>query len=279
MKKQLFVFAAALGLTTVALAQETKTFKPEADDYSIEVTFDPGTIFGAKQVSTFSLPSIGTTLNGNLNPGIKVRKWKDNQTAYRATVLVGFNAQNTPKTDPIETTYFNSNGEAVVVDDLKNSRSEWAIQLRPGIEKHFEGTQRFSPYVGLEAILALGGNSQTEETLTGADDGSRDIKKIKNDATSSISLPGIPQGNQFNYLTGFTIGAGAIAGFDFYVAKDLYIGLELSYAIAYNAAGKRKEIDTPATGDETTIETKGGYTFMFDPSTAAGGAFKLGWNF
>ena len=212
MKKQLFVFAAALGLSTVAMAQETETYKPVQGSQSLEVTFDPGAIFGSNGGNIFALPGLGDA--NALNQGVKYRTFKKSELlAYRVTALVGFN-NFSQSFDAV-----NASGDDV---ELKDKFNEWAIQLRPGFEKHFTGTKRLSPYVGLEAILGFGANSYSSEYLNGDDIETITEKNMNNN----------------DFLAGFTFGAGALAGFDYYVAKDLYLGLEVNYAFTFTTIGK-----------------------------------------
>lgn len=254
MKKQLFVFAAALGLSTVAMAQETETYKPVQGSQSLEVTFDPGAIFGSNGGNIFALPGLGDA--NALNQGVKYRTFKKSELlAYRVTALVGFNTFNQ------STETQNASGDDV---ELKTKQSEWAIQLRPGFEKHFTGTKRLSPYVGLEAILGFGANSLAIDELSTVNGDDIETITVKNDAANSA-----------DFLPGFTFGAGALAGFDYYVAKDLYLGLEVNYAFTFTQIGKVKTESTYDGVDDTEIS---GPSFMsFAPRATA--QFKLGWNF
>lgn len=253
MKKQLFVLAAALGLSTVAVAQETETYKPAQGAQSLEVTFDPGAIFGSNNNGIFALQGLGSQ---NLNQGVKYRTFKKSDVlAYRVTALVGFDGINQ------STETQNASGDDVF---LKTNQSEWAIQIRPGFEKHFGGTKRLSPYVGLEAILGFGANSLKTDELSIVNGDDIETITVKNDIT-----------NANNFLPGFTLGAGGIAGFDYYVAKDLYLGLEINYAFTFTQVGKVKTESTYE-GSETT-EVEGPSLTSFAPRATA--QFKLGWNF
>ena len=72
------------------------------------------------------------------------------------------------------------------------------ITLQPGYEKHFRGTKKLSPYLGSDFTV---GFSSMEDT---------DL---------------------------LAIGFGSIAGFDYYIAKKLYLGLELKYGLYYTKVG------------------------------------------
>ncbi len=246
MKKSILTIAAVV-ICAASLKAQEKTYKPEGGMSSLEVTFDPTAIFNANSYgSMFGLNSIG-----GLNQGIKYRNWMSENMAARGTFLFGLVNQSFAKTD------FDSQGNEV---DLVDNSFEWALQIRPGVERHFSGTSRLSPYVGSELIIGYGANKLTSERLDTADAVVSDV--VKND-------PNEP----WRYANGFTIGFGLMAGFDYYVAKDLYLGLEINYAVAYNKANK---ITREVNGIEP-VETKTGSNWYINPSSMAN--LKLGWNF
>lgn len=247
MKKSLLVLTALFGMATISNAQE-ESFKPTEGMTSLEITFDPSAIFNASNTgSMFGLSSIG-----GLNQGIKYRNWMSDNVAYRGTFLLGVRSWNDP------TVVQNSAGEDV---DVKDTYTEWAVQIRPGVEKHFSGTKRLSPYMGSELIIGYGANKYSSERLDADDNVVTDVRK-NDPATASWA-----------YANGFTAGIGAIAGFDYYIAKDLYLGLEINYAFVFNSNNK---IITEIDGQDK-VEVKQGSNWYFNPSTGAN--FKLGWNF
>lgn len=252
MKRILFTAVLLMGLTVSVHAQDT--FKPVAGMSALEITFNPAAVFNSSNGgSSFALPS---TFNG-LNQGIKYRNYWDENTVTRGTFLLGF--QN----ESVATVLENSSGESV---DATNTYFEWALQFKPGIEQHFAGTKRLSPYVGGELILGFGSNKYTEQALN-ADD--------------AIEEGSIKNGNQdfggnavyWNYINGFSIGAGLLAGFDYYIAQNLYLGVEINYAFIYNKANK---VVREVPGAEA-VETKTGSNWYFNPSTGA--SLRLGWAF
>lgn len=249
MKKSLVLLTALFGMASISNAQE-QTYKPQAGMSSLEITFDPTAIFNSNSGGQmFGLSSIG-----GLNQGIKYRNWMSENVAYRGTFLLGLQNSSTP--DVVQ----NSSGEDV---DVKDTHFEWAIQIRPGVERHFAGTKRLSPYAGSELILGFGANSYKNERLNASDEVVTDVYK---------NNPNAPNAN-WNYANGFTAGLGLIAGFDYYIAKDLYLGVEINYAFIFNQANKiKEEID-----GQDAVETKQGSNWYFNPSTGAN--LKLGWNF
>src|SRR5690606_537926 len=79
-------------------------------------------------------------------------------------------------------------------------RSYTQIGFAPGLEMHFAGTDRLSPYVGAELTL--------------------------NKAFAGEEGPNYEIVNQGNGTAFFSYGLRAVAGADFYVARRLYLGLE-----------------------------------------------------
>ncbi|MFT5877566.1 MAG: hypothetical protein ACI8SA_001430, partial [Dokdonia sp.] len=204
MRKSVLLLTALFGIASISNAQE-ETFKPISGMSSLEVTFNPSAIFNASTTGNmFGLSSIG-----GLNQGIKYRNWMNEKIAYRGTILVGLKNSSMP------TVIQNSLGEDV---DVKDTYFEWAVQIRPGVERHFAGTKRLSPYVGSELIIGIGSNSYKSERLNATDEVVTDVYKNN------------PNQGTWTYANGFTAGVGLIAGFDYYIAKDLYLGLEINYA-------------------------------------------------
>ncbi len=252
MKKSILLFAGVFALSMTGISQE-ETFKPVAGMSSLEVTFDPSAIFNASSPgSTFALPSIN-----NMNNGIKYRMWLGDKVAARGTFLLGL--QNTT----VATQLINSGGEIV---DAKDTYFEWAVQFRPGTEFHFEGTKRLSPYIGGELILAFGSNKYTTESLDISD---AIVESYVKNGSSDFNGGGLP----WMYLNGFSVGIGGLAGFDYYVAKDLYLGLEINYAFVYN---KPFNVESQVAGSDA-VTTKTGNNWYLNPS--AGANLRLGWNF
>lgn len=252
MKKSILLLTGVLAFSMTSIAQGD-SYKPVAGMSSFEVTFDPSSIFNASSPgSTFALPSIS-----NMNGGVKYRMWLSDDVAARGTFLLGFNN----RTDA--TQLINSGGEIV---DAKDTYFEWALQFRPGTEFHFSGTDRLSPYVGGELILAFGSNKYTMESLDASDAIVESYVKNGSSDFTGNSLP-------WMYLNGFSVGIGGFAGFDFYVAKQLYLGLEINYAFVYN---KPFNVETQTAGSDA-VTTKTGNNWYFNP--AAGANLRLGWNF
>lgn len=96
----------------------------------------------------------------------------------------------------------------------ETTNSSSTFGFRPGIEKHFAGTGRLSPYVGAELELSSRSSKQIVETPT------RRVETIND-----------------NGYTRF--GLGLLAGADYYFTRHAYLGVEFSYGLGYH---KNKDI-------------------------------------
>lgn len=205
--KKLF-FASAFALFGAMNAQE---YKPGAGDVSV----DFGLIGGLDNTS------VGLAEGGVF----KARYFKTDNLAYRGI----FNLKTT--------------SEKIKDVDVKNS--SFGINLGFGVEKHFSGTERLSPYVGGDAVLGFA-NSTGEATIAG--------------------ISGEKSGSEFSF------GVRGIFGADYYIAKKLFLGVEAGLGIGFASTGKTT---FKAAGISTT--TKGGSSFSIEPKLMTG--IRLGYTF
>ena len=197
MKKLILSAAAVFALTFANAQEEIKTdagtfTKPTAGSILAEVNFSP-----SFDGNLFALPDTGFGV-----VGFKARKFTSETKAIRAIANLSF-------------------------EDTGNDADETAFGIVAGlgIENHFAGSERFSPYWGYEAKVGY----------------SSDVVKT----------------------TRLGVGAYAVAGFDYYVVPNVYLGLEMSYGISVNSI-------KPDGGDNTT---RIGLAPSVNP------VFRLGWKF
>ncbi|MNK18503.1 hypothetical protein D3C87_367100 [compost metagenome] len=228
MKKLLLSF----GVAILGLAAQAQDFKPAKGDVTTE----------------FGLTGGINNTNFNLNDGaglLRFRYFQKNDLAFR----LGFNVSSTNKTNNAYGTGTNEGKKGT--EEVKNTE----ILINLGVEKHFSGTDRLSPYIGADILFGTGSSKNVLEnatyagtTLVYADNTSMDVK---NPGTTSIGLRGV-------------IGA------DYYIAKRLFLGVEAGLGFAYEKAGKG-EITTTAAGVTTTVKTKSaGSNFDINPSVITG---------
>lgn len=234
MKKTLFSIALAIATTacyaqtsivTVDTVSKTfekaqQSFKPTTGSIVTELNFNPfkGNL----------------SLNNSLNQ-IKVRYFISPDVALR----LGFNASKKDSTANVNNPY----GPQSVF--IKNERKSALIDLNFGVEKHFKGTKRLSPYVA--ADFSISSKSASQEIT---DNGS--TTSIKNGWLETIFVP-----NNQSYYTYTQLqenaytryGINLIAGFDFYVAKDFFFGYEFNFNLSKT---EYKNITATVTGQNTT---------------------------
>ncbi|PVH26397.1 hypothetical protein [Sphingobacterium corticibacter] len=155
------------------------------------------------------------SLNNALNQ-MKVRYFIQDDLALR--LGVGINV--------IDSTW--SSGAPYSADSyfISTANKQSAADFTIGIEKHFPGTQRLSPYIG--ADLSWGVQSSNQKVTTNAT-----TFEIDNGLLDMSFNPNLPIGRGLLIPNGYTrFGAVAIVGFDFYMAKNFFVGYEFN--VGYN---------------------------------------------
>lgn len=238
--KKLIIITICTGLLFSLKAQEdAENFKQSAGDKNLELQFDPGAIFSS--ANNNSILSNGS--------GIRFRLFISESIAYRLNLNLNF--QNI-------TTISQEADNVNNLFELKDKYTSSNLTLSPGIEKHFAGTKRLSPYIGGQVSVGYRSSTLKEEYQDAQE---KYVYKTKN------GNPG----------DGLNIGLAALAGADFYFAPKLYLGVELSYGINYFKASKTKITDSgPNTTDiESTLGNRN--TLSFQPGAL--GIFRLGFLF
>ena len=191
MKKVFTATALVLSACTFTMAQDTPSaFKPAAGANNLELNFVP--LNGKPIQLTY----------------IRYRRFISDKTAFRLGVGVSFSSS---KADSV----FKSNlvANTTISSGYKKTQMGWVI--KPGIEKHFAGTDRLSPYIGAE--LELAGQSTKEVTPQGVN------------AKDELTIVTDKNKNKGGF---FRIGVNAVAGFDCYVTKHLYLGAEMGFGFS-----------------------------------------------
>lgn len=178
MKNTLLVLALTFVATFSAQAQDslsvfTSDLKPVAGNRTAEVSFN----FES-----------GTFLNGGQ---LRFRKFSTNTKAMR----LGISARFDNDLDP----------------DHEQTAKYGNIRITPGIERHFAGTKRLSPYIGAELPLSYAYSSYEDETKA--------IKGAWYDGNHNRANIGV--------------GLNALAGVDLYLIKNFYVGFEFGAGISY----------------------------------------------
>ncbi|HNP18415.1 MAG TPA: hypothetical protein PKL31_08290 [Fulvivirga sp.] len=201
MKKLLFLFFLCSNHIVNAQTQEEETYKQQGKEWNVEVNLDP---FSANPINISYL---------------RIRRFTTANIAHRLGISVSGETQK-PN------------------DDVKLSTV--IINLRPGIEKHFNGTNRLSPYVGGELDLA--------------------VKWSKRDVVNQGGQPLKGAWDQNGQERGYTrIGFNLITGMDVYILKSLYLGTEIGYGFEL-----LKNADIEFSNGQQTID--GGSSLKFGPN-------------
>lgn len=225
MKKMLLTIAIAM-VSLYASAQESENsdFKPTKGSFATELNFNP-----------FK----GNLSFNNVLNQVKGRYFLSPQLALR----LGFNINTLDSTQNYGTPY---GSQASFTNDKRTSNS---FGLNFGIEKHFKGTKRLSPYIGVDAFW--GTKSTKQESSNNAS-----TTTIKN---AWITYQYIQSPNPPYYYTTVTsvtenaysrFGVTAVAGFDFYMAKNFFLGYE------FNLGYSKTSYKTPevtVTGQNTPV--------------------------
>ncbi|HEY0029758.1 MAG TPA: DUF3575 domain-containing protein [Bacteroidia bacterium] len=187
MKKLITTTALLFSACAFITAQEATDFKPAAGANNLELNFVP--LNGKPIQLTY----------------IRYRRFLSETTAFRLGIGLSYSSS---KADSV----FNSNVTAntTVSSDYKKTQFGWNI--KPGFEKHFAGTNRLSPYMGVE--LDLAGQSTKEVNPTGID------------AQDGFFIVTDKNKNKGGF---FRAGVNLVAGFDCYITKHLYLGTELGF--------------------------------------------------
>lgn len=202
-----------LSISIFTYSQDTTSRKAISKDITAEVNINP--------FSSFPV---------NINY-LRFRVFTANNLAYRAGISIGAKRE-TP--------------------DINTTLNSLMLNLRPGFEKHFTGTNNLSPYIGADLDLAFQ-NSSFENTATNT--------KI----TGAWSDSGIQRG--------FTrIGANFIIGADYYFSKRIYLGTEFGFGFE-----STKSADIRFEDNFSRPSIKGGSSFEIGPNFNS--SFRLGFAF
>ncbi len=187
-----------------------------------------------------------STLSFNA-PAIRFRYFVKDNIAARVTLRV-LNSSTTKN-------YFldedkNSGGSGTEINKIGG----WSASL--GGEYHFTGTERLSPYGGLDIVFG-GGKTTNEWTNFDGTGYNADYKRNIEAKTS-------------------TFGVNLVAGTDYYFAQNFYLGLELG--LGFQATTTKEGSDEIVTGGNTTN------TISNEEKSSVFGNnfisnFRLGWRF
>ena len=226
-KKVLLIAAIAAGVLTTSTAN-AQDYKPAGGEKNIEVNFTP---LGATPISINNL---------------RLRYFSSSDMAFR----VGFSVSSSSTTSVTQVTVTNPNDT-----ELESKTSTFGLQINPGIEKHFEGTDRLSPYVGAEINFGLVSTTTTNEQLNATN------AIVENETKNQAGTDGT------------TVGLNLLIGTDWYFSKHIYMGTEVGFG--FSTTSNSDTESTPPGGPTTS--TPNGSSFNLGPNFNS--AIRLGFLF
>jgi hypothetical protein len=218
---------------------------------------------GEKNLQVLFAPLGGSPISIN---GISFRKFNAAGTsAWRVNLFVGLNSK-TEITQQADTGSFPNN-----VPELEKKTTGMTFSIRPGYEKHMAGTERLSPYWGIEALFSMTTAKVEEDVMAGNGNNTTP-------ASAYQVLTTTKEGDGANT----TIGINLIAGFDYYIAKNLHLGAELGFGFSTTS-------EADITSEYVGADSNGAAVVKSNPDKNQGdsmdlgpnvvGQFKLGWLF
>lgn len=209
--KKLFLCIAFAIATLYANGQESQTtesadFKPIKGSFATELNFNP-----------FK----GNLSFNNVLNQVKGRYFIETQLALR----LGFNVNTLDSNLNIGNPY----GPQASYN--LDKRSSTSFGLNVGIEKHFKGTKRLSPYIGADVFWGTkSANQETSNTSSSVSVKNGWIEVLYYQTTTPPYYTTVTRVIEEAYSR---FGIMAVAGFDFYMSKNFFLGYEfnLGYSI------------------------------------------------
>jgi opacity protein-like surface antigen len=224
---------------------------------------------GEKNLQVLFAPLGGSPISIN---GITYRKFNaTGNRAWRVNLFIGLN--NETEVISQEDTGMHVGTGTTTKPQMDKKTSEMTFSIKPGYEWHMAGTERLSPYCGVELLFSLT-TAKTEED------------------TAVSNQSGTTAGTDWKLLTLETTGDGAnttiglnlVAGVDYYIAKNLSLGAELGFGFSMTSHPdiEGQHLDLQSTTDNTIVVMDSpaqvqGKTMQVGPNVV--GQIKLGWLF
>ncbi len=265
--KKLFTILALTSIVFVSNAQrsskatktETENFGSSTSEYKPSkgsITTEVGLVGGLGD-SRYNL-NTSTSFGGS--PTLKFRYFYKDDIAFRLGFSANRSATNTDVTSTTTTSPVPTPAPAFIPSTKTfNSDSFFGINL--GVEKHFKGTDRLSTFVGADLLIGS----------------RRSFREVVNNITASSSSTVTDRNNNGNSY----FGLGLLTGADYYIAKKLYLGVELGIALLRTSDKDRVRITQTTSGSSvsTTEVTDADGGSSFDLATTLLGGVRIGYQF
>ncbi len=228
MKKNVFTILAFAICLNAFSEETTEVFKPVRGVYTTQVGLNIGT---------------GTNLRSF---GLNGRYFINSKMACRATYSL--TANNTFKK-------VNQFPDGTGVEGTYSQKTNTNF-LFLGVEKHFKGSKRFSPFVGLELGVGKSSNKEKGENSNGWQ------------FVGSYSRESVNQQNLMRATT--------FLGFDYYITNAIYLGVEYQF-LRYDFTQTSKNEQTVTQNNITTTTRGSNDTVSAFSSNNATTSIRLGW--
>lgn len=276
--KNILLLTAAVFATSFALAQSPEglvskrgeVFLPEADDWAL--------IIGATPVLNY----LGNLMNGSTNNGsptwgypgtplaITGKMFKDEKTAYRAMIRLGFGS-TTQRAFSIKDEQ--SDPTVTVEDSWKSSYNQ--IVLGAGIEKR-RGKTRLQGFYGGMVMLGLGGSK--DEYSYGNAFSATNTLPHRTVFYNNNPAPGVWTTSEKEGST-FMIGLRGFVGAEYFILPKMAVGAEFGWGLGVSTTGSGEATveywDAQNDAVNTSTIKTGGGTSMFGFDTDINGLQKL----
>jgi hypothetical protein len=229
MKKRL-LFVAAIVAASTTFAQDGLTSKkgeaylPEAGDWSISIDANPILNYGGNLLNGTAGQTFGGANWTNASQAITGKMFKDENTAYRAMVRIGFSSATTGtvnkwKSNPsdVDTQEF--------TDEVKVSGNN--ITLGFGLEKR-RGNTRIQGVYGAMFNIGFGGGKTTNTYGLAYSD------------SSIAANPTLVNGRTLETKAGsnFNLGIAGFIGVEWFFAPKVSLGAEYTWGLAMTSTGE-----------------------------------------
>lgn len=201
--------------------------------------------------------SVPSTLEGQLGwntstlsfnaPSLRYRYFLQDNIAVRVTLGMS----NTHTTDNYFENESTNDGNTGTYETKNNG-----INAAIGAEYHFGGTDRLSPYAGVDIKFGSG--------------------KVTTDGQNSDGNTYVASYSETSEAKTGTFGVNLVAGADYYFAENFYLGLELG--LGWNSM-TQKEGESSVTSGNVTVTNKTNEAKSSYFGNNAIGTFRLGWRF
>ena len=277
MKKSVLALAMAFGVTS-AFAQDLTSKKgepilPEAGDWAISADATPflgylkGLIGNGQSVN--QAPTFNFLTGNNVIVG---KYFKDEKTAYRAGINIGFNSQSLSNNVTQDHVGVPKAGSLAAMVTDKQNISNTGIGITVGIEKR-KGKTRLQGYYGAEVAFYIG-SSATKNTYANA------ISDSTGNATSTTGFT--PAGSTTNTATSglvtsrvtavksgtnFQFGVRGFIGVEYFILPKMSLGGEFGWGIGISTWGAG-QTTTEAAYLNPSITPPAGKPFLSSINTA-----------